>query len=369
MLPLLLAASAIACRGGLPHGPAIPAPIVLSTSCGRFVIGDDGSVRRLPPRPRPVPKNVSWRLWGHPLTLRRNRAGRYFILRHGKLVWRSRALYPNDGGNIAFGPHLFAFASYRRGIFLTDLERPERLVVRGRGLYPTDFDDAGRLIVGHGKTIDLISRRGETLRRYRYRLRNGFFFDEGSDKLFFVTPGGVLARARGTKVRLGADVSHVDGTISVDSSDLLVFSGAHSITITRMDGTRVSHASWPRASRVVSDSGVSVSPNHQAFAFRLTDARPGSRSSTAAVYVVRAGANRARAVYRHHLGPSGCAVGASLAWHGRFLLYDSTDGRKAVVDTTNHRVIDLTRLARRLPHRNPAEVAGVSWLADFLTEY
>ena len=68
----------------------------------------------------------TWRGMGH----RRNSAGAYFLLRHGHLVWRSHDLYPNDGSSIAFGPHSFAFASYRRGVFLTNLDGPERLVLR-----------------------------------------------------------------------------------------------------------------------------------------------------------------------------------------------------------------------------------------------
>src|SRR5204862_4222684 len=133
-----------------------------------------------------------------------------------------------------------------RGIFLTDLEGPERLVVRGRGLYPTDFDNAGRLIVGDGKRIDLISRSGAALRRYRYRLRNGFAFDERSDTLFFVSLGGRLARARGTTARLARRLPHVDGMITIDPSGPLVLYGAHGVTITRRDGALLARTSWAR---------------------------------------------------------------------------------------------------------------------------
>src|SRR5439155_18760815 len=211
MFGVLLAATTLACHAPLPQGPQVPAPVVLSTGCGRFVLSRDGEVGRLRHRAQANQTAVSLRSRGTQLFVRRNRAGRIFVLRHGRLVWRSHDLYPRDGGDIAFGPHAFAFASYHRGIFLTDLEGPERLVVRGRGLYPTDFDNAGRLIVGDGKRIDLISRSGAALRRYRYRLRNGFAFDERSDTLFFVSLGGRLARARGTTVRLARRLPHVDG--------------------------------------------------------------------------------------------------------------------------------------------------------------
>lgn len=369
MLGVLLAASAIACRAPLPHGPPVPAPVVLATSCGRFVLSGNGDVERLRPRPRADHPTLSWRNWGTPLTVRRNRAGRIILLKHRRLVWRSHHLYPRDGGDIAFGPNAFAFASYRRGIFLTDLESPERLVVRGRGLYPADFDGAGNLIVRDGKRIDLIARSGARLRRYRYRVGNGFAFHERTDTLFFVTPDGRLATARGKRVRFVRRLHGVDGAMYIDPSGLLVFSGAHDFTITRRNGALLAHASWARAPRVGSDSGLSVSPDRLAFAFRLTDAHPGSRSSRATVYVLRAGASRPQAIYRHRMGPSGCAVGANLTWHERFLLYSSTDGRKAVLDTATHRAIDLTRVARLLPHRNLGETPNISWLADLEVEY
>lgn len=53
---------------------------------------------------------------GAQLDIRRIRTGRFLILRRGRVVWRSANLYPRDGDGIAFGPHAFAFASYRHGI-------------------------------------------------------------------------------------------------------------------------------------------------------------------------------------------------------------------------------------------------------------
>jgi hypothetical protein len=368
MLGVLVAATTLACHAPLPHGPQGPAPVVLSTSCGHFLLSGDGEARRLRHRAEASQTAVSVRNRGTQLFVRRNRAGRIFVLRHRRLVWRSHDLYPNDGGDIAFGPHAFAFASYRRGIFLTDLDGPERLVVRGRGLFPYDFDRAGRLIVGAHRTIDLIAPSGATLRRYRYRQRNGFAFDERADRLFFITQRGVLASARGTKIHLVRPLPNVEGTISADQSGLLIFGGMHDITVIRPDGALVARTNWARSPRVSSDSGVSVSPDGKAFAFRLTDAHPGSRSSTATVYVLRAGTEKPRRMYRHRLGPSGCAVGANLNWHGRFLLYSSTDGREVVLDTTNDRAIDLSQLARLLPHRNRGEIVGASWQSDFESE-
>jgi hypothetical protein len=81
---------------------------VLSTRCGRFVLSTDGEVSRFHSPVHSSRTIADWRHWGHPLTVRRNRAGRLLVLRHGRLAWRSHDVYPNDGGNIAFGPHAFA---------------------------------------------------------------------------------------------------------------------------------------------------------------------------------------------------------------------------------------------------------------------
>src|SRR2546429_9494077 len=98
MLSVLLAASAIACHTPLPHGLPVPAPVMLSTSCGRFVLSTGGGLSRLRPRPHARDKAVTWRNWGPPLTVRRNRAGRIFALRPRRVVSRSPGLYPTVVG-------------------------------------------------------------------------------------------------------------------------------------------------------------------------------------------------------------------------------------------------------------------------------
>jgi hypothetical protein len=341
----------------------VPAPIVLWTSCGSFRLATNGRVWRLPPHWLVLHGGGTGRRFGAQLNVRRNHAGRFLLLLHGRLVWRSHDLYPRDGGDVAFGRHEFAFASYRRGVYLTDLRGGERLVARGRGLGLVDFTRAGDLIVVGGRSITFLSRQGVILRRFRYRLRNGYSFDEPTDTLYFVTSAGRLAAARETRVRLGRKLTGVDGTLSLAQPGLLVFSAAHGITVTGRDGTLVARASW-RSRRLGLDSGVSVSLDGRAFAFRLTDAHPGSRSGTAAIYVLRAGATRAHLIYRHRLGPSGCAVGAGLGWHGRYLLYDSSDGHLDIIDSKTGAVRHLTRLARGLPHHGASERALATWRSD-----
>lgn len=121
----------------------------------------------------------------------------------GRPLWRSRALYRNDAGSVAFGPGAFAFAAYRRGVFLTDLRGPERLVLRGVGLSPLAFRGDGSFLVADGAQgrIALLSRDGSALGAYRYRSRAGYAYDERAETLFLVTPARMLAALRGESPR------------------------------------------------------------------------------------------------------------------------------------------------------------------------
>src|SRR5207248_4193123 len=121
LLESLLAGLVAPCRAPLPRAPAVPAPLVAWSSCGAFRIRTDGRVVRLPRHWLARHSGGTGRRWEAKLDIRRNRPGRYVLVREGRVVWRSRGLYPNDGGSIAFGPGRFAFASYRRGVFMTDL--------------------------------------------------------------------------------------------------------------------------------------------------------------------------------------------------------------------------------------------------------
>lgn len=156
----------------------------------------------------------------------------------------------------------------------------------------------------------------------------------------------------------------IEGQIGFTPPGLLVFNGQRSVAITSLTGRLIARDRWPRAGIANFDSGVSVSPDGRSFAFRLTDAHPGSRHGEAVVYVLRAGQSQARAIYRHRLGSSGCAVGAGLEWRGRYLLYSSTDGRRAVLDPRGGRQISLMPLLRRLPQRGRATTYNVFWRSN-----
>jgi hypothetical protein len=350
--------AAISCRAALPRGPRVPAPIVLRGACGGFRIGTDGRVTRLPASvPEATRPQGTGRRYGADLSVRRTRAGRFLVLHGGRVVWRSSAWYPNDGTQVAFGPHSFAFATFRGGVYLTDLGGPERVVLRGRSLAPLGISSAGDLIISGQSRIRVVSSTGTLVRSYGYRARNGVAFDDRTESLSFVTPDGHLAAGPPRSVRSYKRLLGVDGVITLTPTRLLVFSGAGELVVTRRDGTVVARAAWRRTAGTT-DSGFELSPDGRALAFRLSTAHPGDTSGTAVVYVLRAGASAARAVFRDRLGPIGCGMAVTMSWHGDDLLYGRSGGELAAIDTRTARVADLSPVVHDLAPRSGVVHAG-----------
>jgi len=355
------------CAKALPHGPTVPAPVVLSTDCGWFRLETDGAVNRLP-IDWLAKQNRAWRQrHGAGLTINRTRAGRYLVLRRGRVIWRSAGFYYNEAGSTAFGSHAFAFDSYgRRGVLLTDLRSPERLVLHGRGLYPIGFSNRGELLVNGRRMITVISPDGTVLSRYPYRRSSSFAFDEQTKTLYFVSPDSVLSSAQGRAVRRIRKV-RVRGWIGLLGRRLLTFTARRHVAVLRRDGSFMAGAGWRGARREI-DAGVETSDDGKLFAFRVSRARPGARRSTATVYVLRAGERRARVIYRHRLDRAGCGSGASLDWHGPSLLYRSVDGSgvaEADVLVPGRSPTRLTPLLRALPRLSPDVPGNAFWVAGF----
>jgi hypothetical protein len=109
---------------------------------------------------------------------------------------------------------------------------------------------------------------------------------------------------------------------------------------------------------------VSASPDGRSVAFRLSNVYPGARSGRATVYLVHAGQRQARVIYRHRLGPTGCAMGGNLRWHGDALLYDSVDG-ELVLFERGAAARNLRSFAARLPHRVSGERIYANWASDY----
>jgi hypothetical protein len=306
------------------------------------------------------------RRFGDDLRLRNTKEGQIVILRKQRILWRSSGTYKNEGGSLAFGPGLFAFSSYRRGVFLTDLRHPERVVVPGGGLHPLDFTDDGKLIVVGRGLVWVVSPEGAMLHRYRYSRPFGLGFDANGDLLYFVTVDGTLARADGGRARRLGPAPSRPGWLTVTEPDLLVWQGQHHVTVTRRDGALVASASWP-ATLGSSDSGVVPSDDGKLFAYRVTAASAGASSARAGLFLLRSGHQRADLVLREELaGPIGCGLGVQVSWHGGFLLYGSGDGDVRVLEPSRGRIrVNLSNFARSLPKQGRGDIATVAWESEY----
>jgi hypothetical protein len=360
----LLAALALAhpCLAPIARGPAVPAPLVLHTSCGWYEHDPNGRTFRLPNHWGAIHGIGSGRRYEPRLDVCCDRSRHVSLRLHGRLVWRSRRRYPGYAGQLAFGPHEFAFADYTRGVFLTDLRRPERLVVRGRGLYPDDFTRNGDLVVVAGSTLVVVSRRGRAVGRHRFRRGNGYAFDWRSDTYVYVAPSGRLATLRNRQVRLGPAVAALGG-VSIPARGIVALTGRSRFTVLREDGSFVARAEWdPRAETLL--SGPSASPGAESFVYEL------AAGGAATLYVVHPGQRQGRVLLRRWRSPLRCVEGGPCAggfdWNGRYFVYSPGDGHLGVVDSTTGRLIDLTRFDRSLPHLGARpETAGIAWKSEF----
>ena len=363
------ASSAHPCLAEPPHGPAVPAPIVLSSTCGMFWLSTDGRVLRLPRRWLAHHGSGTGRRFGAHLRLRTTRDGRIHLFLPRRMLWRSAGLYRNSVSAVAFGPRLFAFSSYGRGVFLTDLRSPEHRVVSARNAYLLDFTRAGRLLAVSGRTVILVSRRGDIVGRDTFSPSRGLSFDSTSDTLYFVTPANVLATLRSTKVRRVASVAGIAGSFGLAQPDLLTWGTEHAITVTTRRAEIVASAKWdPELGSA--DLGVRASSDGMLFAFRVTSAKPrrrnaGAGNAGAGVFVLRRDEHDAREVYRQRYVQVGCGVGGNLSWHGHNLLYDSGQGHAVILQPDTAARVSLLQLEERLPKRASSETIGTAWASDY----
>jgi hypothetical protein len=332
--------------------------------CGTFRLESSGRAIRLPRHWLVHHGSGTGRRFGAHLQLRTSRAGRITLRLRKRVVWQSSGSHRNTVTSVAFGPRLFAFSVYRRGVYLTNLRSAERLVVRSRDAYPLDFTRAGRLIVVARRTIVLVSRDGRIARSLRSDPGRGLALDSRSDTLFFVSPSDELAALDGTRVGRIASVAGIRGGFALATPDLLTWTADDALTVTTRGAAVVASARWP-ASLGTADLGVSASADGAFFALRVSDASPGKRDAGSHVLLLRRGGREAREIFRHRYAQVGCGVLGSLSWHGHDLLYDSGQGPPLIFDADAGTRFMVTRFARRLPHHGAHDLPTAAWASDY----
>src|SRR5437667_198875 len=173
----------------------LPAPIVVTTDCGRFRIDERGRVSFHHGFALPVPAGTSYYM---DLTWYRLRGGHLIIGHRKRTLWHSRARFRGryvDIGAVASSRAAVAFSIFhgrRQSLFVARQGQAERLVATGET--PLGFTSRGVLISLRRWT--LLLRGGPDWRPRRLiRGATNVVFDHAAQAVYFVA-GGRLGRQR-----------------------------------------------------------------------------------------------------------------------------------------------------------------------------
>jgi hypothetical protein len=310
------------------------------------------------PDPSPVPAGASW--WPYTGVWDKLSHDHLIVGRWQKALWRSHERFPvaYEVGTITVAPHALAFSYGNRipKLYLARLDGNERQIATGEyplgwtqgGLY-TRTESGGALLLRTGDSGTL----RQTLARHVYT----YAYDHASGTLYFIARGA-LVRADGAAQHAIASLHRLGlapgRRLQLQPLGRLVaLEDAHRLVVLRADGAMFASTRLPRG-RTRHDgisSQLSAAPNAQAVAFTATDGNTayGSHGSET-VYLLTPGARTARPIHRERVSFAICERGADLAWHGRWLLYSSSEGNTTLIDTSRpQRTIELVRIVRHLP--------------------
>jgi hypothetical protein len=322
---------------------------VIRTSCGTFVVHADGEVEHRPVRlwaPSWAPANAARVLPG---TYMSRRHDYITLFRAGRVLWRSSRPYRYTS-SIAVGRHVVAWSMTTRAgligsLYLARIGGAERRI--GAREDPLVFTRSGTLVTERprGSRMTLFLRRNG-LRHVLARRVRAVTADENGRSILFVTHDERLLSFRiigRTRFSPGQWLQPIGG-------GLIGVFGSGDIRVFRARGGLF--ASAPLRSGTIHGTGLVGSPDGRTVAY-FTEWRRSVNvyRGVATVAVLHAGARRSAVFYRRPVR-IGCGSGGGIAWHGRWLLVDTSEPARIVaVDTVGHRVVDLTRTARQLPGR------------------
>jgi hypothetical protein len=337
-------------------GPAgLPATLSVQTRCGAFQLQPNGAVRAsgrgiVVDRTPSISfgEGISWRLV----------RGRLTALRGAVPVWGSSRRYPRllDLQSAAIGANAVAF-TYRSRLFVARDGSPERRVARGER--PLGWSRDGLLFTSRGRDV-LLREADGTFIAVVQRKPRAVRFDAATRTLLTITRDARLERFDGRSttslVRLRDLRLPVWTWPEPLAGGLIGLVAPHRVAVLRSDGSLFASATFPRGRRwnAAGNSGLVADPEGRAVALTLTVGNTGYASHGAEwLLVLREGDRAARVLHRERLRFAVCERWTTLAWHGRWLLYSSTEGHALALDTGRRTLVDLTPLMARLPGARP----------------
>ena len=351
------------CTARVPAKAAsLPAPIVVTTDCGRYRFDRQGRVSFRRGFALPVPAGASYYI---DLTWFRIRLGGHLTIGHGhRTLWRSRARFHTryvEIGVVATSRAAVAYSIFHgrnQSLFVACLGQAERLIATGET--PLVFTSAGGLISQRRWT--LLLRRGPDW--HLRRVIDGasdVVVDHATHAVYFVAQGW-LERFDGVRITRLATLASLGVGRRPQIEPLGQLVGLHSrrrLVVLRDDGRVFASTALPpplRRPDVVS-SALAADARGRAVAFTATRGNTADRSrGSEFVYLLTPRVTAARVVFRERLTFAVCERAASLSWRGPWLLYSTSEGRVALVDTRRPaRSIDLSAAVARLPGRGGDE--------------
>jgi hypothetical protein len=343
----------------LPWGASLPAPIVATTSCGRFELGMGGRVRFLGPKSLPVPPGANWY---EDLSWYRIVRGHVVVGRGLRTEWRSHHSYPLSRGSGVGAVTLwsnrvaFSFAAppanwKRPTLYVARRGSAERAVAVGET--PIGWTADGALVTwGHPGSLRVRGGGGRLIRVLAADVYT-FVFDPSSRALLFLAHGR-LERFDGRRLRtlLRLKAVGLSTPLTIQPAGRFVaLRGQRRLVVAGRDGAVTSSTALPHLNlstdRVSSDVAAD-SRGDVAFTATRGNTAYGSKG-TETVYLLPRGAHTAQPLYRKRIAFAVCERQATVAWHGAWLLYTASEGYAVAVNAATRRAVDLSSTIARLP--------------------
>jgi hypothetical protein len=348
------------CAGRLYCGGArLPAPVTITADLRGSIsyrIERDGRVRRSGKTAGPFPVDAIWSpgtgVW---ISIRHRRL---VVGRGGKRLWRSHGQIASRWqlGVVTVGSHALAF-QHDHKLYLAPLSGAERPVASRE--MPLGWTRDGLYTYRYpGRQLLLRSDTGALLKTIARQPFGSDYVVTGGSLYFIIR--GMLMSTHGTRTQRLASLARLrmsDPWLQ-PIGRLLELQNNSRLVVLRPDGSVFASTPLPRdAGQAESiSSSLVVAPDARAVAFTAaagvtTDPNAAYQApGTETVYLLRPGAHTAVPVHTVRVAFKVCERGASLQWHGAWLLYGNSEGNLAAIDPTGTgHAIELGSLVRRLP--------------------
>jgi hypothetical protein len=304
--------------------------------------------------------------------------GHLVLGRGHRRVWRSPGLYSgphfDDVGPIVFGRRRLAFDYSRRvgevrRLYIAGYRSSKRLL--GRGERPLQFLGSGELLTLRegGGALLLRAPRGRIERVVARHVA-----DAQVDR----RNGSLVVRTRlrvsvfdGGRLRQLVDLHRLGfkGLPVIEPlGRAIAIHDLRRLLIVDHRGHTLASSRLPRRREPADGVSSSVATNATGTAYAFTaihGVTAHGLDPREAIYVLHPGERQARTIFDERVSLKGCGRTANLSWNGRWLLYSTTEGHAAVVDSSlGEKTIHLDEVVAQLTRMRTNGEFAISWARE-----